>query len=209
MSPTQPSLVPVNCSFEIDDLEKEWTWTKHFDFVFSRVMAGSFQDYQAYIKKAYNALEPGGWLEMQDIVLPYRSDDKTLDPNSALAKLGNYFCSTSQMLGRPIDVPLQYKTMMEEAGFEGVLERHYKWPLNSWPRDPHYKELGVWTFANLDNGLEGLTLALFTRALKWTKEETMVFCAEVRRNLRDLRVHAYLPVIVVYGRKPETAETKA
>lgn len=52
-SHTNPYSVPVNCSFEIDDLEKEWTWSKPFDFVFSRVMAGSFQDYQAYINKAF------------------------------------------------------------------------------------------------------------------------------------------------------------
>ncbi|KAJ4162950.1 hypothetical protein NW754_014371 [Fusarium falciforme] len=194
LSPTQPSLVPVNCSFEIDDLEKEWTWTKPFDFAFSRVMAGSFRDYDSYIQKAYKSLEPGGWFEMQDIVLPYTSDDDTLPPNSELCRLGNYFCETSTLLGRPIDVPLKYKSMMQKVGFVDIVERHYKWPLSAWPKDPHYKELGAWTFANLDGGLEGLTLALFTRALKWSKEETMVFCAEVRKQLRDLRIHAYLPV---------------
>ena len=48
-----PYSVPPNCSFEIDDVEKDWTWSKPFDFIFSRVMAGSFTDYQAYIDKAY------------------------------------------------------------------------------------------------------------------------------------------------------------
>lgn len=203
LSPTQQQLVPANCSFEIDDLEKEWTWSKPFDFVFSRVMAGSFQDYQAYISKAYKALEPGGWFEMQDIVLPYASDDGTLNQESELAKLGNLFCETSSLMGRPIDVPLKYKAMMEKAGFENIVERRFKWPLNSWPKDAYYKEIGAWTFANLDGGLEGLTLALFTRALKWSKEETMLFCSKVRAQLKDPRIHAYLPVVVVYGKKPE------
>ena len=47
------SSVPPNLLFELDDLEKDWTWNKRFDFVFSRAMAGSFNDYQAYIQKAY------------------------------------------------------------------------------------------------------------------------------------------------------------
>ncbi|KAJ3539967.1 hypothetical protein NM208_g5269 [Fusarium decemcellulare] len=184
------------------DLEKDWTWTKPFDFIFSRVMAGSFQDYQAYIQKAYDSLEPGGWFEMQDIILPYASDDGTLKPDHALDKLGNYFCSTSEMLGRVMDAPKNFKTYMEKAGFEGVVEHRYKWPIGTWPKDKFYKELGAWTYANLEGGLEGLTLALFTRALKWTKDETMLFCAEVRKNLQDPRIHAYILVIVVYGQKP-------
>jgi hypothetical protein len=45
--------VPPNCSFEVDDVEKEWTWSTPFDFIFSRVMAGSFTDYQAFVDKAF------------------------------------------------------------------------------------------------------------------------------------------------------------
>ncbi|EMT69917.1 hypothetical protein FOC4_g10008358, partial [Fusarium odoratissimum] len=186
--------VPINCTFEIDDLEKDWTWAKPFDFVFSRVMAGSFEDYDAFISKAYKALEPGGWFEMQDIVLPYKSDDGTLHADLELARLGHYFCEASKILGRSVEAPRHYKSMMQKAGFINIVERHFKWPLNAWAKDPYYKEIGAWSFANLDGGLEGLTLALFTRGMKWTKEETMVFCAEVRKHLRDPKIHAYLPV---------------
>ncbi|EWZ34385.1 hypothetical protein FOZG_12361 [Fusarium oxysporum Fo47] len=207
LSPTQPTMVPINCTFEIDDLEKDWIWAKPFDFVFSRVMAGSFEDYDAFISKAYKALEPGGWFEMQDIVLPYKSDDGTLHADLELAKLGHYFCEASKILGRSVEAPRHYKSMMQKAGFINIVKRHFKWPLNAWAKDPYYKEIGAWSFANLDGGLEGLTLALFTRGMKWTKEETMTFCAEVRKHLRDPRIHAYLPVIVVYGQRAESAST--
>lgn len=53
LSPIQPSLVPPNCIFELDDLEKDWTWTKPFDLILSRAMAGSFSDYEAFTQKAY------------------------------------------------------------------------------------------------------------------------------------------------------------
>lgn len=45
--------VPVNCAFEIDDLEKEWTWSRPFDYIFSRMMVGSFADFSGFISQAY------------------------------------------------------------------------------------------------------------------------------------------------------------
>ncbi|KXH29665.1 methyltransferase domain-containing protein [Colletotrichum salicis] len=38
LSPIQPTFVPPNYRFEIDDLEKEWTWTELFDFILIRSM---------------------------------------------------------------------------------------------------------------------------------------------------------------------------
>ena len=133
---------------------------------------------------------------MQDIVLPFISEDNTLDPNCELGRLGHMFLETSSTLGRPLDVPLEYKSMMEKAGFVGVVERHFKWPLNTWPLEHYYKEIGYWTRINLDYGLEGLTLALFKRALGWSKEETIVYCAAARKQLRDQRIHSLLPTYV-------------
>lgn len=49
---TFPS-VPPNVTFENDDVEKEWTWSKPFDLIFSRVMAGSFTDYKAFVDKSF------------------------------------------------------------------------------------------------------------------------------------------------------------
>ena len=40
-----------------------------------------------------------------------------------------------------------------------------KWPVSQWPKDPYYKEIGVWAQENLSTGVEGLMLALFTRYL--------------------------------------------
>lgn len=202
LSPIQPGLIPPNCSFEIDDLEKEWTWTKPFDFIFSRVMAGSFEDYQAYADKAFAALEPGGWFELQDISLPLECDDGTMPPDSYTAKLGEIFVEGSAVTKRPIDVAPQYKDMLAKAGFVDIVEKKLKWPLGPWPKDPHYKEVGEWYYANLNQGLEGLTLAILTRVLQWSTEEAHIFLAKARKSIRDQSIHAYCPIYVVYGRKP-------
>jgi len=43
---------------------------------------------------------------------------------------------------------------------------------------------------------------LFTNALGWTREQVVVYLARVRKELRDMSLHPYFNVQVVYGRKP-------
>lgn len=45
--------MPPNCSFELDDLEKDWTWTRPFDYIMSRTMTGCIKDFEDFIKQAY------------------------------------------------------------------------------------------------------------------------------------------------------------
>ncbi|KAF5679188.1 methyltransferase [Fusarium heterosporum] len=202
LSPIQPTMVPPNCTFEIDDLEKEWTWSEPFDFIFARTMTGSFADTEKFIQNAYANLEPGGYLEMQDLTYPIACDDDTLLPDSALVRSGLLSIEASAKAGREIDLPPKYKNFFEKAGFTEIVEKKYKWPINEWPKDKHHKELGKWSYANMNEGLEGLLLALFTRFLGWSADEVRVLCSAMRKQLRDRNVHAYIPIYVVYGKKP-------
>ncbi|KAK7421594.1 hypothetical protein QQX98_002061 [Neonectria punicea] len=203
----QDSLVPPNCKFEIDDLEKEWTWKIPFDYVFSRMMTGSFANPEAMAKKVFENLAPGGWYEIQDIQLPVLCDDGTLDPEtSPTMKWQKALIEGSKAVGRRLGVSDENKDLLKRAGFINVHESVYRWPTNSWPKDRKLKELGRWNLANFDAGLEGVSLALFTRVLSWTKEEVMALCAEVRKELRNPRVHGYWKIYIVYGQKPEGAK---
>ena len=56
-SPSEPS-GPPNCRFEIADLEEEWTWSHPFDYIFTRMMAGSFGDWDKYMRRAYKCVLP-------------------------------------------------------------------------------------------------------------------------------------------------------
>lgn len=55
LSPIQPTFVPPNVKFEVDDIESQWTWpTDHFDVIYSRFMlSGSIQDFRRYFEQAY------------------------------------------------------------------------------------------------------------------------------------------------------------
>ncbi|CAI4215651.1 unnamed protein product [Parascedosporium putredinis] len=207
LSPIQPSLVPPNCAFEIDDLEKEWTWSQQFDLIFSRYMTGCLAEPEDFVKKAFNNLEPGGYLEMQDILLPYESDDGTLTEDNPLRHISQLCVDAGNAAGRPFTLPLKYKRYLEDAGFVDVVERQLKWPLNTWPKDKHYKEIGAWTQENLHSGIEGILVALFTRYLGWTQDQVTLAALKFRTALKDRNTHGYIPIYVVYGRKPEEPES--
>jgi len=135
---------------------------------------------------------------MIDMALPVSSDDGTLTESNFLHKMSVMTVEAAKNLGRPIHLAPHYKEMLEAAGFEDVHFKKFKWPSNIWPKDPKFKEMGRWNFANIDPGLEGLTLFLFTHGLGMSKEETLAYCAGARKEIRDVKIHAYWPLYVLF-----------
>lgn len=158
------------------------------------MMLGCFEDLPRIIQVAFDNLEPGGYLELQDMALPAQSDDKTLHPDSYLAEWCRLCFEAGLNLKRPIFPVTEYKNYLAAAGFEDIVEVQRKWPTNNWPRDREFKELGILAYANIAGGLEGLSLAHFTRGLQWTPDRTRLFCMQTRDDLRDTTIHAYWPM---------------
>ncbi|KXH27626.1 methyltransferase domain-containing protein [Colletotrichum nymphaeae SA-01] len=207
LSPIQPIYVPPNCRFEIDDLEKEWTWTELFDFIFIRSMVGSFKSWPDVIKQAYDNLEPGGYLEIQDNEFPIFCDDGSMPADSQVLKWTQLIVEATDIVGKSMAVAPTFKQLLEDAGFEDVQGRQEKWPISPWQqKDPKQRELGICSRAGTMEGLEPICMALFTRVLGWTREEVFVFCAGVRDELKQQKVHGYFNAYAAWGRKPEKKE---
>ncbi|XP_044716440.1 methyltransferase domain-containing protein [Hirsutella rhossiliensis] len=203
LSPIQPSFVPPNVSFYIDDLEDDWTFSYKFDFIYARMLTASISDWPKFLQQGYENLNPGGWIELLDVHLQLKSDDGTIPKDCAVAKWGDYMLEAAAKLNRPLDSMTFYKQQLLDVGFTNVTQSLYKWPTNSWPKERKFKEIGIWTYENLGNGASGLSMALFTRALGWKSEEVEVFLVDVRKQMRDRSIHAYWPIYVVYAQKPE------
>jgi hypothetical protein len=58
--------VPPNYRFEVDDVEDGWRYEHKFDHIHGRFLVLCFKDSAAVFKKAFDALSPGGYFEMQD-----------------------------------------------------------------------------------------------------------------------------------------------
>ncbi|KAM5353564.1 hypothetical protein ACJ41O_000214 [Fusarium nematophilum] len=143
LSPIQPTFLPSNLSFQVDDLEDQWTYSYKFDLIFARMLVGSIGDWPKFFQQSFDALGPGGWVECQDIAFPVECDDGTLDKDSPIDQWSSFMIEATNVFGRSAQSAKQYKQQMIDAGFVNVTEVIYKWPTNRWPADPYFKELGV------------------------------------------------------------------
>ena len=64
-------------------------------------------------------------------------------------------------------------------------------PINTWPRDLHLKTLGLWFQHDLLEGLNS-NIAMFTRVMGWSSEEVEALLVDVRKDVENRRVHAYV-----------------
>ncbi|KXH33417.1 methyltransferase domain-containing protein [Colletotrichum nymphaeae SA-01] len=206
LSAAQPMFTPPNVRFEIDDLEEPWTFSQPFDYIHSRMMNSSVNDWKEYIDKCFKNLTPGGWLELNEIDIAPLSDDGTLKPEHSISRTVGLLQEASEVFGRAYQDVKQLKSMLIEAGFTDVTMQHFKWPTNPWPKEARHKELGAWNNENLAQGWEAICMAPLTRALEWTREEVIVLMAENRKDFADRNIHAYFSIWSIYGKKPEESE---
>ncbi|RSL94409.1 hypothetical protein CDV31_014323 [Fusarium ambrosium] len=208
LSPIQPSFVPPNVNFYVDDLEDDWTFSSKFDFIFSRFMTGSIRNWSRYLKQCYDNLEPGGTLELMDIIYPLQSDDGTLKEEHPAYQWSVLLQEGFSGGGHPLNTALYYKDWLKDAGFVDIVEVKEKWPCSAWARDPKYKQIGMWAYENGVQALEPLSLAIFTRpreagGLGWSIEELQLLLAGVRKDFKNLGIHMYWPIYSVYAKRPE------
>ncbi|KAG4441068.1 hypothetical protein IFR05_003422 [Cadophora sp. M221] len=203
LSPIQPSLVPPNCRFEIDDASDEWTYpTNYFDFIHIRALFGSIEDWTALYEQAFRHLKPGGWIEHVEGSIEIKSDDGSLAADSPMRTFTSLFAEAGTITGQIFNVTDIMKPKITEAGFVNVVEQVFKVPLGGWPADAKLRELGQWALLGFNTGLEGYSLATLTRVLGWSPARVHVFLAQLRVAARDRGTHSYHEIKVVYAQKP-------
>jgi SAM-dependent methyltransferase len=182
--------LPPNCSFIIDDAEDEWTFGQKFGFIHGRCLVSCFKDPKAVFQQAYDALVPGGYLELRDPIFPFQF----LDPppeGSPLVEWNSLLMEAAAKVGRPWDNAGNYKTWLEEIGFEDVFERREFATLSPWAKGKRSKYLSLWLQHDILSGLEALSMALFTRVLGWSPEKLKDFLEGVKKDIKDTKIHAY------------------
>lgn len=70
-------------------------------------------------------------------------------------------------------------------------------PLAPWPDDPKMREIGRIRGMAMNQGVEGYSLALYTRYLGWSADELRVLLAKVRSEFNDLNNRMYIAVYVL------------
>lgn len=119
LSPIQPEFVPANLTFEVDDMDDEWIYAHPFNFIHGRLMTFCMRSPISIFRKAFDALAPGGYLEMQDTAAPLSSIDDTL-AGTSLLQYYNLIVEAAAKIGIDVTSASRYKPMFEEAGFVDV-----------------------------------------------------------------------------------------
>ncbi|KAI5458957.1 S-adenosyl-L-methionine-dependent methyltransferase [Mariannaea sp. PMI_226] len=202
LSPIQPAFVPPNCKFEVDDINKEWTFPLNkFEFIHIRGMTGCIPSWVELHKKAFKHLKPGGYVEHVELWGIANSDDGTLKEDSPLKKWVQIFEQIGDAMGKTFFFAHGAANAMREAGFE-VTERKVKVPIGPWPKDKKLKQWGLWNRQFVIQGIEGFSIRGLTEMLGWKYEEAQLFLAALRKELMRPSLHSYVEMTIIYGQKP-------
>jgi hypothetical protein len=141
----------------------------------------------ALIRMGFERLRPGGWMESQEPFCDIDCDDGPIPEDHAVKRWFSELCSASLAAGRPLHVTPMIKQWYIDAGFVDVHEKVYKIPMNGWPRVPRLKQIGEMWHRNVEDGMSGLSYALFHRVRGMGMEEIEVSSVppHVRRRTTD------------------------
>ncbi|KAK8194291.1 hypothetical protein M8818_007479 [Zalaria obscura] len=202
ISPVQPKWVPPNLQYEVDDLEQEWLFRDDcFDLIHVRFMFLSIKDWPGMLRQAMRVLKPGGYIELSELDLrPVKVQDGSPEP----ATITQWFKLQGGAInhrGFDMQIAHKFKGLLEQAGFEAVVEEVRDVPWGTWPSDKRLKSIGFWHVEQLKQGLQGIAMATLTRS-GWSVAEVEVFLASLRREMSDPQYHILDHAYIVYGRKP-------
>lgn len=192
----------------IADVDEEWKFNRPFDFIHVRSL-GEPADKHHIFKSIYDNLAPGGWVEFQEWLLHVQSPDRSLEGtafhkwnrliaegrlsllNSLLYLAILTFYTGTKKLGKSLFFILDYKNLLEQAGFQNVVELKFAVPTNAWAPGKQTQRIGTLQKTNTLQVIDIYSLNVFTQGLGWTKEALDALLVSVRKDIEDTRIHSY------------------
>jgi SAM-dependent methyltransferase len=174
LSPIQPSLVPPNLEFQIDDFCEQWTFSPlaSFDFIHARCIYGCVADYPALYSEVLAHLKPGAWFEHAEISVIPRCHDGSL-AGTSMERWGPLALEAGVKFGKSFGIAEDVESLMTAAGFVNIKKHVFPWPIGPWAKDPALKSIGGYNRLGWQQGLEGWALFLFTKYLGVCARDTL------------------------------------
>ena len=194
----QPSSTPENLFYELDDAQDDWTYTDPFDFIHIRGLLGAFSDWPKVYREAAKHLKRGGSIEVADMGLI----ELTVKPaDSQLAVFNKNLESAALKSGAPINFDHLKKSVFDDLGLSVVKTKTFNVPLGTWTPDRRKKVAGKMALIAALEGLEAMSLRLFTRHLEWNEDDVNSLCERVKGEVLNEEAKAWIPVAFVVARK--------
>ncbi|KAM0211287.1 hypothetical protein ACHAQD_010345 [Fusarium lateritium] len=135
LSPIQPTWVPPNVNFMIDDIEDEWLNGDDFDFVHLRNMIPILKSPVLLLKQIFANMKPGAWVELQDVDGQVHTDDDTIPEDWPLKRFTEIILQAFALYETNAHAAVFGGQYLAEAGFVNIKHNFIKLPYGTWPKD--------------------------------------------------------------------------
>ncbi|KAJ6007523.1 hypothetical protein N7540_011499 [Penicillium herquei] len=205
--PPPVSWLPPNCILEVDDILEDWTWREPFDFIHLRILDCAFtpEETENVYKQCYDHMQPGGWIEQLEMSCFLECDDESMAEDSILRTWGPRLTKAADRSGRRFGIMHTMRDSIARAGFTDIHVKEYKLPVGPWPRDKRLKEIGSVNFHHWADGMDGYSMWLLTRygdPVPWSKDEVLVYVAQMRKEISNPRNHCYHRATRIWAKRP-------
>ncbi|KAF5619429.1 TAM domain protein [Fusarium sp. NRRL 25303] len=135
LSPIQPTWVPPNVKFYVDDIEDEWLNGDDFDFVHLRNMIPILKSPVTLLKQVYANMKPGAWVELQDVDGQVHTDDNSIPDDWPLKRFTEIILQAFALYETNAHAAVFGGQYLAEAGFVNIKHNYIKLPYGTWPKD--------------------------------------------------------------------------
>ncbi|KAF2801932.1 S-adenosyl-L-methionine-dependent methyltransferase [Mytilinidion resinicola] len=189
LSPIQPSNVPPNCRFLVDDANAAWAFPEKFDFIHTRALNFGVKDWDALLAQAFEHLAPGGWIELDEFHVPLECDDGSAAADSAVLQWGVMGAEAVAKIGTDARAALRHGERLREVGFVEVHEQKMKWPIGPWAAGEKEKKMGQLFLKDMSDGAPGLSVKLLNGLLGWEMSRVDAFIERLRAEMWNPKGH--------------------
>ncbi|KAB8264050.1 S-adenosyl-L-methionine-dependent methyltransferase [Aspergillus pseudonomiae] len=144
-------------------------------------LGGSIHDFPRPCRQAFSHLCPGEYFEIQSFTVDIFSDDSSIEKAPYTKQVVSLFQEASARFGKPMNNLDTWPAAMKESGFTDVVCKIVK--------------------ASSIHSVPAYTNILLSRVLGWDKTEIDILNMHVLRESKNLEVHQYGKLYLIYGRK--------
>ncbi|KAI8651181.1 hypothetical protein NCS55_01361500 [Fusarium keratoplasticum] len=200
LSPIQPLWVPPNLKFVVDDIEDSWMLGDGYDFVHMRCISPWLKDQSTVLQQAHEHLNPGGWIEIQELDARAHCDDGSLPPDSSLSKFFDTAEAAVRSFGMNFRAGERLGEPLQKAGFINVGCIVLKVPIGAWAKDQKLRLIGLYCRTAVEDMFGAMAAKPFRRIME--AKDIEAFLTAARKDLYDTEIHTYEKYYFWMGQKP-------
>ncbi|KAM5386509.1 hypothetical protein ACJZ2D_000472 [Fusarium nematophilum] len=193
LSPIQPTWVPPNLKFIVDDIEDEWMHGNDWDFVHMRCISPWLKDEVKVLRQAFEHMKPGAWIEIQELDARANCDDGSLAPDAPIAKFFDTAEEAVGHFGMKFRAGENLREPLEKVGFTNLQCKILK--------DKKLRLIGLYCRTAVGDMFGAMAAKPFRKIMD--PEEIQVLLAAARKDLQDVNIHSYEKYYFWMGQKPE------